>query len=170
MSRPGFFSAEKNPGAIFKISPSSDNIFCSNFQDRPGWIWNAQIRCLLTLPLLWGYFSPSFWPHAPKNLDIFWKIADLRSETIGFHDGSTRRNAFLQIRCVANRFLFNVISFAVLSIAIWVLKSEHFENFPFLVTQPGTLILRVQNRRSAQGFLNILSFRSQKKGWGVFNI
>ena len=30
--------------------------------------------------------------------------------------------------------------------------------------------LRVQNRRSAQGVFNILSFRSQKKGWGVFNI
>ena len=86
------FFCKKKPDANYKISPSSDNIFCSNFQDRPGWIRNAQIRCLLFLPPLWGYFPLPFISHAPKNLESFWKIADLKSETTGFHDGSTRIN------------------------------------------------------------------------------
>ena len=135
MSRFVFFLAKKNPNVNYKISPSSDNIFCSNFQDRPGWIRNAQIRCLLFLPPLWGYFPLPFGSHAPKNLESFWKIADLKSETTGFHDGSTRINVFLPVRCVAKGFLSNLLAFGVHSIALWVLKNDRFENFPFLVTQ-----------------------------------
>ena len=60
---------------------------------------------------------------------------DLKSETTGFHDGSTRINVFLPVRCVAKGFLSNLLAFGVHSIALWVLKHDRFENFPFLVTQ-----------------------------------
>ena len=44
------------------------NIFCSDFQDRTGWIWNARIRCLFVQKIsgwwkIWVFYwiSPDFW-------------------------------------------------------------------------------------------------------------
>ena len=133
MSRSGCKFINLHPGAFFKISPSSDDIFCSNFEDHPEWIWNAQIRGLFVPIQIWGTPRPYPYcdPRARKNLKFSEKIMDLELETNEFHLDPDPKMFFLQVLFGINEIVFIGWPFALLSTTVEGNNSELFQIFHF---------------------------------------
>ena len=91
---------------------------------------------------IWGYPLPPFRPYAQKNLKISPKIAGFELETNEFHHDPGLKVCFLKVIFDINDIVFNVISFALLSIVGGGKYSEIFQNFQKSLIQRGTLILK----------------------------
>ena len=118
ISQSYFFLNQKKIFAKMIITFFKLNIFCSNFEDRPGWIWNARIRGLFVKIQIWGYLPPfrsTLKKIILQNPGIFWKIMDFGLQTDDNSSLSSPQMWCLRVLFHRNELVFTEIPFAPLS-------------------------------------------------------